>query len=101
MSSDRLKSVEQKTVAVVTNHTVQLKVPYLIYLVDKRAFLANGFPIMEAGLLKAKGVYLDKVPTLEKCRELALKEVNSENIFEVYFPPTSVKEIVNLLFKGK
>ena len=101
MSSDRLKSVELKTHTGGTNHTVQIKVPYLIYLVDKRAFLAHGFPIMEAGLLKAKGTFIEKAPTLEKCRDLASKEVNSEDIFEVYFPSSSVKEIINLLFKGR
>ena len=98
--SERLTSVELKTTVVNQNAPVGRK-PHLIVLVGGGAFLAVDFPLPDGFSMKAKGIFLKKAPKVEDYKNFISLEIKNEDIFEVYFPHTAVKRVINLLYKAR
>lgn len=99
--SDRLTSVELKTTVVNQNTTGVSRKPHLVILVGGGAFLAVDFPQPDGFSIKAKGIFLKKAPKVEDYKNFISTEIKNEEIFEVYFPHTAVKRVINLLYKTK
>lgn len=97
MTNDRLTTVELKTSLAPSNQVIKL--PYLIILVGGGAFLSMAPPVSEGNTYRAKGVFLKKAPKIEDYKTFVSYEINNNDVFEVIYPHSSIKRIVNIAYK--
>jgi len=95
--NERLTTVELKTSTTPTNQSV--KYPYIIVLLGGVAFLSIAPPVPEGFTYRAKGIFLKKAPKIEDYKTFASYEINNNDVFEVIYPSTSIKRIVNIAYK--